>query len=73
MSHRNTPFPVIMSSVSLGTIISAVGPKPIKEVPLGPLLYNSFLKNPNESRGQGFMYNACISILSVESKIMILS
>ena len=44
MSHRNTPFPVIMSSVSLGTIISAVGPKPIKEVPLGPLLYNSFLK-----------------------------
>ena len=44
MSHRNTPFPVIMSSVSLGTIISAVGPKPIKEVPLGPLLCNSFLK-----------------------------
>ena len=44
MSHRNTPLPVIMSSVSLGTIISAVGPKPIKEVPLGPLLCNSFLK-----------------------------
>lgn len=37
ISQRKTPFPVIMSSVILGTITSAVGPMPIKDIPLGPV------------------------------------
>lgn len=37
ISQRKTSFPVITSSVILGTITSAAGPMPIRDIPLGPV------------------------------------